>query len=75
MGLSMDSADADWKNNLLRNIDVQKIFTLIDKYKITHFGGAPIVLNMITGAPENLKKIESQSFCFNCWSTTSKYYL
>ena len=40
----------------LRNIDVKKIFELIEKYKITHFGGAPIVLNMITGAPENIKK-------------------
>ena len=37
----------------LRNIDIKKIFQLIDKYNITHFGGAPIVLNMITGAPEN----------------------
>ncbi len=40
----------------LRNIDVKKIFELIEKHKITHFGGAPIVLNMITGAPENVKK-------------------
>ncbi len=40
----------------LRNIDVKKIFDLIEKYKITHFGGAPIVLNMITGASEKIKK-------------------
>ncbi len=40
----------------LRNIDVKKIFELIDKYDVTHFGGAPIVLNMITGAPENDRK-------------------
>ena len=40
----------------LRNIDVKKIFELIDEYNITHFGGAPIVLNMITGAPENARK-------------------
>ena len=40
----------------LRSIDVKKIFELIEKYKVTHFGGAPIVLNMITGAPENVKK-------------------
>ena len=31
----------------LRNIDVKKIFELIDKYNVTHFGGAPIILNMI----------------------------
>ncbi len=40
----------------LRNIDVKKIFELIDKYNVTHFGGAPIVLNMITGAPESDRK-------------------
>ena len=40
----------------LRNIDVKKIFELIDKYNVTHFGGAPIILNMITGAPESDRK-------------------
>tara|TARA_B100001142_G_scaffold53460_1_gene51500 strand:- start:1882 stop:3510 length:1629 start_codon:yes stop_codon:yes gene_type:complete len=40
----------------LRNIDVKKIFELIEKYQITHFGGAPIVLNMITNAPESDQK-------------------
>ena len=40
----------------LRNIDVKKIFELIDKYDVSHFGGAPIVLNMITGAPESDRK-------------------
>ncbi len=40
----------------LRNIDIKKIFELIDKYDVTHFGGAPIVLNMITGAPETDRK-------------------
>ncbi len=40
----------------LRNIDIKKIFELIDKYNVTHFGGAPIVLNMITGAPETDRK-------------------
>ena len=32
-----------------------EIFEIIDKDEITHFGGAPIVLNMITGAPESDK--------------------
>ena len=44
------------KTICLRNIDVKKIFELIDKYKVTHFGGAPIILNMITGAPESNRK-------------------
>jgi len=43
----------------LRNIDVKKIFELIDKYDVTHFGGAPIVLNMIASAPkEHQKKLK-----------------
>jgi len=43
----------------LRNIDVKKIFELIDKYEVTHFGGAPIVLNMIVNTPkENQKKLK-----------------
>ena len=40
----------------LRTIDVKKIFDLIDKHKITHFGGAPIILNMITEAHESQRK-------------------
>ncbi len=40
----------------LRAIDIKKIFELIIKYEITHFGGAPIVLNMITGASESDRK-------------------
>ena len=40
------------RNICLRNIDVKKIFELIDKYEVTHFGGAPIVLNMLANAPK-----------------------
>ncbi len=40
----------------LRNIDVKKIFELIEKYEVTHFGGAPIVLNMLANAPEDQQK-------------------
>ncbi len=44
------------KTICLRNIDIKKIFELIDKHNITHFGGAPIVLNMITGASSSEQK-------------------
>ncbi len=44
------------KTICLRAIDIKKIFELIEKYEISHFGGAPIVLNMITGASEADKK-------------------
>ena len=44
------------KTICLRNIDIKKIFELIDTHKVTHFGGAPIVLNMITGASESDRK-------------------
>jgi len=40
----------------LRNIDVKKMFELIDKYEVTHFGGAPIVLNMIVNTPKEHQK-------------------
>jgi fatty-acyl-CoA synthase len=43
----------------LRNIDVKKIFELIDKYDVTHFGGAPIILNMLANTPkEHQKKLK-----------------
>ena len=35
----------------IRSIVVKEIFDLIDQYEVTHFGGAPIVLNMIANAP------------------------
>ena len=44
---------------VLRNIDTKKMFELIDKYDVTHFGGAPIVLNMIVNTPkEDQKKLK-----------------
>ena len=47
----------------IRNIVVKEIFELIDEYEVTHFGGAPIVLNMITSAPEkDRKKLTSARF-------------
>jgi len=43
----------------LRNIDTKKMFELINKYDVTHFGGAPIVLNMIVNTPkEDQKKLK-----------------
>ena len=60
----------------LRNIDVKKIFELIDKYEVTHFGGAPIVLNMLANAPkEHQKKIKKKNSGINCGGTTSKHYI
>ena len=38
-----------------RYITAKNIYNLIDKHKITHFGGAPIVLNMIANATEEEK--------------------
>jgi len=40
----------------LRNIDVKEIFNLITEHKVTHFGGAPIVLNMLANAPKRDQK-------------------
>ena len=47
----------------LRNMDVKKIFELIDKHDVTHFGGAPIVLNMLANAPkEHQKKLKRKIY-------------
>ena len=39
-----------------RYVNAKDIYHLIDKHKVTHFGGAPIVLNMIANATEEEKK-------------------
>jgi len=36
----------------LRYVDPKVMFNLIEKHEVTHFGGAPIVLNMMANAPE-----------------------
>ena len=41
----------------IRNIVVKNIFNLIDQYEVTHFGGAPIVLNMIANTPKEDQKV------------------
>jgi fatty-acyl-CoA synthase len=47
----------------IRNIIVKEIFDLIDHYQVTHFGGAPIVLNMIANAPaEDQKTLKNKVY-------------
>ncbi len=47
----------------IRNIVVKEIFELIDEYNVTHFGGAPIVLNMIANAPaEDQKALKNKVY-------------
>ena len=47
----------------IRNIVVKEIFELIDEYEVTHFGGAPIVLNMIANAPaEDQKALKNKVY-------------
>jgi len=40
----------------LRAFSPEKVFGLIDKYSVTHFGGAPIMLNMLANAPKTTQK-------------------
>ena len=40
-----------------RNVVAKDIFNLIEQHNITHFGGAPIVLNLIANAKDEDKKI------------------
>jgi fatty-acyl-CoA synthase len=41
----------------LRAFEPKSFFALLEKYNITHFGGAPIVLNMLANAPVSDQKV------------------
>ena len=45
----------------LKKIDAAAVFGAISDYRVTHFGGAPVVLSMLINAPENVKKIFDHS--------------
>lgn len=40
----------------LRKVEAEPIFTAIAEHHVSHFCGAPIVLNMLLNAPDSLKK-------------------
>ena len=40
----------------LRKVDPALIFPMIERHKVTHLCGAPIVLNMLVHAPESVKR-------------------
>lgn len=40
----------------LRTFLPEKVFKIIEKHGVTHFGGAPIMLNMLSNAPDEIKK-------------------
>ena len=40
----------------LRAFSPEKVFDILDKHSVTHFGGAPIMLNMLANAPKKTKK-------------------
>jgi fatty-acyl-CoA synthase len=40
----------------LRAFVPEKIFNLLESQSVTHFGGAPIMLNMLANAPTNIQK-------------------
>ena len=47
----------------LRNVVAKDIFNLINEHEVSHFGGAPIVLNMLTNAPkENQKPLKNKVY-------------
>ena len=41
----------------LRQVDPALIFPMIEQHKVTHLCGAPIVLNMLIHAPEEVKRV------------------
>ncbi|WP_409433006.1 AMP-binding protein [Litorimonas sp. RW-G-Af-16] len=40
----------------LRAFDPKAVFELIETHDVTHFGGAPVVLNMLASAPKSVQK-------------------
>ncbi len=40
----------------LRNINAQSIFQAIDEYKVTHFCGAPVIMNMVINANDDERR-------------------
>jgi fatty-acyl-CoA synthase len=40
----------------LRTFSPEKVFDLIEEYSVTHFGGAPIMLNMLANAPKTIQR-------------------
>ena len=40
----------------LRAFSPEKVFNLLEKQSVTHFGGAPIMLNMLANAPKTIQK-------------------
>lgn len=40
----------------MRGFNPKRLFDLVDEHKVTHFGGAPIILNMLANAPKSDQK-------------------
>jgi fatty-acyl-CoA synthase len=40
----------------LRKVEAEAVFNMIEKHNVTHFTAAPVVLNMLINAPDNVKK-------------------
>jgi len=40
----------------LRKVEAASVFEMIEKHNVTHFTAAPVVLNMLINAPENVKR-------------------
>ena len=40
----------------MRKVEAAAVFELIEKHGVTHFTAAPVVLNMLINAPENVKR-------------------
>jgi fatty-acyl-CoA synthase len=40
----------------LRKVEAAAVFEMIEKYGVTHFTAAPVVLNMLIHAPDNVKR-------------------
>ena len=56
----------------LKKIEAATIFDVISKYRVTHFGGAPVVLSLLVNAPsEHKKQLRSSSARHDCWGAAA----
>ena len=47
----------------MRKVEAGAIFEAINRYRVTHFGGAPVVLSMLVNAPAECRKTFDHKVC------------
>ena len=59
-GVSMDSCGERGNLDCLRQVREEAVYQAIGQFGVTHFCGAPVVLNTLLNAPDELKRLVKQ---------------